>query len=164
MSGDASEHSAGWTALLEETAAIADRYRDDGWDVVVLEPVDVTPVDGDCVGFDLAVSEAEYGLVETLVADRDVRFDGAEIYHRQGANDDRRFVLAAERDEASATAVFLPLTYTLSTAHGTFERALGDEQLQVYVRAPSAGESIVFSHDDPSLFLEDADVLEWNNS
>lgn len=151
-----------WTELLEDAGAIAEDYRENGWDAVVLEPIDVSPVERkERFGLDVEVSEEEYELVERLIADDAVAFGGAEVYYRPAAGDDRRFALAVERDEANATAVFVPLTYALSAAHGVFERALREEELQVHLRPEAATEWIVFSHDDPSLFLEQSDVLEW---
>lgn len=159
--GTGPETSA-WTELLEDTAAIAEGYREDGWEAVVLEPDDVTPVEHeDRVGLSVEVSMVEYDSIERLIEDEGATFSGAEVYYRPAEGDDRRFVLAVERDEVRDMAVFVPLTYALSSAHGVFERALREEALQVHVRPASATEWIVFSHGDPSLFLEESDVQEW---
>lgn len=158
------ERSA-WTELLEDAASIAEGYREDGWETVVLEPVDVAPVEReDRVGLSVEVSAEEYDSVERLVEREGITLSGADVYYRPAGDGDRRFVLAVERDEVSDTAVFVPLTYALSAAHGVFERALREGSLQVHVRPASAAEWIVFSHGDPSLFLEESDVREWDTS
>ncbi len=57
-----------WADLLADANAIAEEYRDEGWDVVVLEPTAVSPVDRDeRVGLDVTVSDAEYEIVEELI-------------------------------------------------------------------------------------------------
>ncbi|WP_306055281.1 DUF7529 family protein [Natronococcus wangiae] len=153
-----------WEELLADTDGVAERYREDGWDAVVLEPIGVTSVDDDGrFGLDIAVTDEEYDTVANLVEREDVTFGGAEVYYRPSDGDDRRFALVVERDEASETAVFVPLTYALSDARAVFERALREEDLQVHVRPDGAERWIVFSHDDPSLFLEEEDVREWGD-
>lgn len=153
-----------WEELVADADGIAANYRDDGWDGVVLEPIEVTPVyDEERFGLDVEVTEDEYDLVAKLVDRDDVTFGGAEVYYRPSEGDDRRFALAVERDEATETAVFVPLTYTLSESHGVFERALREADLQLHVRPEAAEQWIVFSHEDPSLFLEEEDVREWSD-
>ncbi|RQG91801.1 DUF7529 family protein [Natrarchaeobius chitinivorans] len=170
-----------WTELLEDAGSIAETYRDAGWDVVVLEPVDVSSSErADRFGLEAVVSDAEYDLLETLIEDEDVTFADAEVYYRPADGDDRRFALAVERDEASTTAVCVPLTYSISRSREVFRTALSEEELLVHVRAVRSdgdddtdddtgsrteGEQdvdfdrwVTFSHDDPSLFLEESDV------
>ncbi|MEY7850405.1 hypothetical protein AB7C87_14550 [Natrarchaeobius sp. A-rgal3] len=170
-----------WTELLEDAASIAEEYREDGWDAVVLEPVDVVPSEREGrVGFDVRVSDVEYGLLEALIENDDVVFADAEVYYRPAAGADRRFALAVERDAASETAVCVPLTYSVDEARSVLEAALLEGELLVHVRSAGSNESadaggsdsepptdgdpaewVTFSHDDPSLFLEEADVEDW---
>ncbi|WP_081661560.1 DUF7529 family protein, partial [Halopiger djelfimassiliensis] len=161
-----------WTELLEDTAEIADEYRNAGWDAVVLEPSDVSPSErADRFGFDVRVSDAEYGLVETLVGGDDVTFGDAEVYYRPADGEARRFALVVERDRETETAVCLPLTYSLEEFRPVFETALPAEELLVHVRSDRDAEAdetddasdrwLTFSHDDPSLFLEESDVRNW---
>lgn len=78
--------------LIEDATAIADEYRADGWDAVVLEPVSVFPSERDeRFGLAVQVSPTEYGLLETLIENDDVTFDQAEVYYRsaENADDDR---------------------------------------------------------------------------
>lgn len=158
-----------WTELLEDAAVIAEEYRDDGWDAVVLEPEAVVPVERDSrTGFDVRVSSEAFDLVESLVETGDVTVTAADVYYRPPDDDtDRRVALVVERDEETETAVFVPLAYDLAASRPVFEAALEAERLQVHVTPTPENEAIdadgwvSFSHDDPSLFLEEADVRGW---
>ncbi|ELY56647.1 DUF7529 family protein [Natronolimnohabitans innermongolicus] len=153
-----------WTTLLEDAAAIADEYRDSGWDVVVLEPEAVTPVEDEArTGFDVRVSTAEYDLVADLIDDGPVTVTAADVYYRPpDADDGRRVALAVERDEETETAVFVPLAYDLEESRSLFETALLDEELLVHVLTDETDGWVSFSHDDPSLFLEESDIRRWD--
>jgi hypothetical protein len=148
-----------WEELIADSEEIATEYRENGWDAVVLEPIDVTPVEVEGrSGLDVTIAESAYGRVEELVGDGDVTFGDAEVYYRPSEGGDQRFALVVERDEESETAVFVPLTYSFSNARDVFERAVREAAIQVHVRPEAADEWIVFSHGDPSLFLEEADL------
>lgn len=174
MSDDGSPVSGPeWDELLEDAAAIADGYREAGWDTVVCEPVAVSPATAeDRVGIDVIVSDDEYDLLASLV-DGDVVIDDAEVYYRPAEGADRRFALVVERASESETAVCVPLTYSFEAARPVLETALLDGELLVYVRpaadaepeaAPSAADEwITFSHGDPSLFLDEDDVRAWGD-
>ena len=177
-----------WAELLEDAAAIAEEYRENDWDAVVLEPAAVVPVEREeRIGLDVRVSDEEYALVADLVEGGDVTISAADVYYRPPETDtEARIALAVERDEDTETAVFVPLCYDLEdeTTRSVFETALATEELLVHVTTGSepaaAGEAgsesesepeadsdhepedwVTFSHDDPSLFLEEADVRNW---
>ncbi|ELY82591.1 DUF7529 family protein [Natrinema pallidum] len=154
-----------WADLLADVSAIAEEYRDEGWDVVVLEPTAVSPVDRDeRVGLDVTVSAAEYEIVADLIEEGAVTITSANVYYRPVAADgsERRLALTVERDESSETAIFVPLTYDLSACRDVFETALLEEQLLTHVTTASTDRWVSFSHDDPSLFLEESDVRAWS--
>lgn len=153
-----------WTTLLEDASAIAEEYRDNGWDVIVLEPDTVAPVDREeRIGFDVRVSAEEYDLVERVIDGGEVTITAADVYYRPPEDEDgRRIALAVERDEETETAVFIPLTYDLSESRSVFETALLDGELLLHVTTDDESDGWVsFSHDDPSLFLEETDVRRW---
>ncbi|ADB59292.1 hypothetical protein Htur_0392 [Haloterrigena turkmenica DSM 5511] len=163
-----------WTELLEDAAAIAEEFRDNGWDAVVLEPEVVAPVDReDRAGLDVGVSGEEYALVESLIARGDVTVSAADVYYRPPESDDEaRIALVVERDEDTETSVFVPLRYDLEdeATRSMFEAALASKEVFVHVTPAEAagattddepGNWVSFSHDDPSLFLEEADVRNW---
>ncbi|APX97334.1 DUF7529 family protein [Natronorubrum daqingense] len=169
-----------WDTLLEDARAIAEEYRANGWDAIVLEPDEIAPVAREeRIGFDVAVSTDEYQVLEDVIERGNVTITAAEVYYRPPPDEsDRRLALAVERDDESETAVIVPLAYDVSDAQHVFETALTQEELLVHVLSAGAtnadgeGESdsgrepepkrwISFSHDDPSLFLEETDVREW---
>ncbi|MDS0473585.1 hypothetical protein [Natrinema sp. 1APR25-10V2] len=154
-----------WDELREDARAIAEEYREDDWDAVVLEPDGVSPVESDeRIGLDVRVSREEYETVADLIEEGDVTITAADVYYRPLADEgsDRRVALAVERDEDSETAVFVPLSYDISDARSVFETALVEEELLIHVAADPADGWVSFSHDDPSLFLEESDVREWS--
>ncbi|WP_254762988.1 DUF7529 family protein [Natrinema marinum] len=154
-----------WVDLLEDARAIAEEYREDGWDAVVVEPAAVSPVDSDDrFGLDVSVSAQEYDAVAGLIEEGAVTITAADVYYRPLADDgsDRRVALAVERDEDSETAIFVPLSYDISDARSVFETALVEEELLIHVLADPESGWVSFSHDDPSLFLEESDVREWS--
>ncbi|SEH16954.1 hypothetical protein SAMN04487967_2883 [Natronorubrum sediminis] len=170
-----------WEVLLEDARAIAEEYQANGWETIVLEPEEITPVAREeRTGFDVAVSADEYNLLEDVIERGDVTVTAAEVYYRPPPDESaQRLALAIERDDEHETAVVVPLAYEITDAQHVFETALVQEELLVHVL--SEGEStdvdasaaaergpnheterwISFSHDDPSLFLEEADVREW---
>lgn len=155
---------AQWTDLLEDATAIAEEYQDNGWDAIVLEPEAVSPVEReDRTGFDVRVSSDEYEFVEGVIESGDVTVTAADVYYRPSEDDTRRIALAVERDEETETAVFVPLTYDVDESRAVFERALTEEALLLHVTTADAETDgwVSFSHDDPSLFLEESDVRSW---
>ena len=170
MTGEDSEQEAGsdptaslWTDLLADAHAIAEEYRDDGWDAVVLEPTDISPVEqDDRTGLEVTVSADEYDIVADLV-DGAVTITAADVYYRPLAAEgsDQRVALTIERDDDSETAIFVPLAYDIVASRSVFETALVEEELFVHVLADPDDGWVSFSHDDPSLFLEESDVQAW---
>lgn len=153
-----------WNDLLEDARAIAEEYREEGWDAVVLEPADISPVEEtERTGLDVTVSAEEYEVVADLIEEGDVTISAADVYYRPLAEEgsDRRVALAVERDEETETAVFVPLSYDIGDCRSVFETALVEEQLLIHVTADPDDGWVSFSHDDPSLFLEEADVRQW---
>lgn len=170
-----------WDSLLEDATAIAEEYQANGWETIVLEPKEITPVAREeRTGFDVAVSADEYDLLEDVIDHGDVTITAAEVYYRPPPDESaQRLALAVERDDEHETAVVVPLAYEIADAQHVFETALVQEELLIHVlsedgssdvNASAAAERgrnreterwISFSHDDPSLFLEKADVREW---
>ncbi|WP_121743799.1 DUF7529 family protein [Natronorubrum halophilum] len=153
-----------WAELLEDASTIAEEYRENGWDAIVLEPEAVSPVEReDRTGLDVEVSAEAYELVESLVDSGDVTVTAADVYYRPPEDDDeRRIALVVERDEETETGVFVPLCYDLDDSRSVFETALVEEELLLHVTTAATEGWVSFSHDDPSLFLEESDVREWD--
>ncbi|WP_255169109.1 DUF7529 family protein [Natrononativus amylolyticus] len=157
MSDDSGSATPGvklWEDLLADTDAIAEEYREAGWEVVVVQPGDVSPVQKDeRFGFSVLVPDSEYDTVEAIVEREDVTFDAAEIYHRPMGN--TTFALAVELDTDSETAVLVPLAYGLQEMKPVFETALEEGELRIHVRPLSIDTWVSFAHDDPSLFVDE---------
>ncbi|QLG50584.1 DUF7529 family protein [Natrinema halophilum] len=154
-----------WGDLVQDSRAIAEEYREDGWDAVVLEPTDVSPVDEDArIGLDVSVSDEEYDAVAERIEEGAVTITAADVYYRPLAEDggDRRVALAVERDDDSETAIVIPISYDVANVRSVFETALVEEELLIHVLSNPDDGWVSFSHDDPSLFLEESDVQAWN--
>ncbi|MCU4741042.1 DUF7529 family protein [Natronoglomus mannanivorans] len=145
-----------WSAFLEEAGAVADEYRDDGWDVIDVQPGDVTPVDvpdHERFGFSVLVPDSEYDAVESFVEDESIAFETSEVfYHTAG---ETVFVLAVELDETAETAVVIPLYYRRPRTRELVTTALENGELPVHVRRLSVDQWVTFAHDEPSLFVPD---------
>lgn len=149
-----------WKELLEDAEAIAAEYREDGWDVETLRPGDISRVRNDeRVGLSVLVPDDEYETVETLVERERTSFDAAEVYRR--AVGDVVFAIAVERDEATETAVVVPLYYRPREAGEVLEAALEEGQLRLHLRPPSVENWVTFGHDEPSLFVPDR--VDWSD-
>ncbi|ARS89873.1 DUF7529 family protein [Natrarchaeobaculum aegyptiacum] len=161
-----------WSELLADAADIADRYREVGWDAIVCDPADVAPnTNGERFGLEVAVADETTELLDSLL-EREVTFDDAEVYYRPGDGADQRVALAVERATGAETAVFVPLTYSIAAARPVFETALLEGELLIHLRPVDSAAGaladaddpdtwVTFAHDDPSLFLEEADLEAW---
>lgn len=140
-----------WEDFLADATAIAEDYREGGWEVIECRPGDVTAIestDHDRFGFSVLVPESEYEAVEDAFAD--CEFESVEVFsHAAGGI---VFVLAVERDERREVAVTVPVFYRRPDARGIFEVAEQRGTLPVHVRSLSTDRWVTFSHDEPSLF------------
>lgn len=142
-----------WKRLLEDAATIESDLREADWEVIRVEPQSVSPVDtDDRTGFRVGVAEDTYDAVESMVGRPEVRFTAVDVYRQTEGT--TTVVLAVERDDDEQAAVLVPLYYERPDAAPVFETALADGHLFVYLETESAENWVVFSHDDPSLFLE----------
>lgn len=144
-----------WDELLEDAQSLAENYREAGWEAIVVRPTDVLAVDrGERPGLEALVTDDEYDPVAAAVDREEATFDRAEVYRRQAG--ENTHVLTVEADDATETAIVLPLTYTLEDAREVLETALDAGVLEVHVRPPALEDGWVsFAHDEPSLFVED---------
>lgn len=152
---DGTEDGDAWTELLEDVAALATEYRKAGWDAVPVRPTDVLAVDrGERVGLEVLVTDPEYEPITAAVEREEAAFGRAEVYRRRVGEDTH--VLVVEADDATETAVVLPLSYTLEGARDVLESALEAGKLRIHVRPPSLDDGwISFAHDEPTLFVDD---------
>lgn len=165
-----------WAELLEDARALAAEYEEAGWEATTLQPMRVTihlggrepegddaaaGVDGRGRGIEVAVPADELDGPYGRVADRELRFDGSEVYAaREGDLVLLVVVLVASEAEL---ALSIPMAYgprgerLLDAVEGADEND-GDAgpgtptgELRTVVR-DEEGRSLLFAHDDPSIF------------
>ncbi|KDE59629.1 hypothetical protein EL22_19355 [Halostagnicola sp. A56] len=176
-SGSTPDESDPWLELLADATAVEREFRDAGWETVLVEPDAVTPIEtDDRVGIRATVAQNRYAVLEDLVERDDIAFSAVDVYYQTDGQ--TMFVLAVERDDESHHAVLVPLYYDLPDASAVLQTALAEGNLSIYLdpadepeaeaepqqadesEAPDEDRWVVFSHDDPSLFVESVDELE----
>jgi hypothetical protein len=143
-----------WDAVIEEMAATAADYAEDGWETVTLHPGDVTVSAGEepnaNSGFDVLVPGDEFERLREAATDR--LFDSYEVYRTvdQGVV----FLLTVLTDDAGELAVFVPAYYP-DTDAGELRAAVETDggTLTTHVRPLQDDERVEFYHEDPSLFF-----------
>ena len=141
-----------WEELLADAESIADEYRDEGWEAYALHPGHVatlTGEHGDRTGLDVLVSGGEFEPVADLVGERGVTFDASEVY--SASEDSIVLLIVVMEDHDERVVVVFPAYYDLDGAGRMFEEASAEGELRTYLRTLD-GESVVFAHDDPSIF------------
>lgn len=145
-----------WTDLVADAEAIEAEYREDGWEVLSVEPGDVSPVDKEeRFGLSVLLPGSEYEAVEEVVEREGISFDEAEVYRRTVG--EIVFVLVVERDPTSEVAVVVPLYYSPQWPGEIVETAVEEGVLEIHLRPLSVENWVTFSHDDPSLFVPEDD-------
>jgi hypothetical protein len=138
-----------WDGLVADADAMAERYRAEGWDALVVTTRDVTVLDGEVFGLEVLVSDGEYerveGLVETGAVDRTHAF-------RTDAAGVRLLVVVAEAP-AAEEAVLVPAWLSLEDVEGLRGRAEAEGAMYTHVRTLAADTRVTLQHDDPELFL-----------
>lgn len=146
---------AAWESLTADAEAIADEYREDGWDAHVLSPGDVTPLaDGERpFGLSVLVDSTAFELVESLSSTES--FDDCEVYsHVTGP---LVSLLVVERSEAAQTALLIPAYYNKAEAAEFLDTVRDRGEVPIHVRALGT-ELITFTHDEINVFLPPEDA------
>lgn len=141
-----------WEQVVEDMAATAAAYREDGWEALEVHPGDVhvSAGDFDRTGFDLLVPDNEFDPVADAVDDGE-GFESAEIY--RAAPSGTVYVVVALEDAPTETAILFPLYY-LPDEHPDFvEMMRSDGEVRTHLRPLDERRIITFTHDEPSLFL-----------
>lgn len=141
-----------WDDLLDDAHLVARAYRDRGWEVLVLEPEDVSPTMGDRPGLTALLSDTAYDTVETLLSRESTSTTFTDLEHSRRSVRDAVFLLLVERDLSSQQAIVLPLYYFIRAAEPVLERVATAGEMPVHLRPRSATDSVSFVHTDPSLF------------
>ena len=138
-----------WEELLADADAMAERYRAEGWDALVLTARDVAVLEGEPFGLEVSVSEGEYGRVEELVGTGAV--DRTHAFRRD-AEGIRLLVVVAEAS-AAEEAVLVPVSVPLEALQALRARAAEAGVMYTHVRTPATDTRVTVQHDDPELFL-----------
>lgn len=155
--GEDSPFDGYWQDLLDDTAATAREYEDEGWETLVLTPGDVTPrYDSDQPdGLSVLVPDPDHEELADLVAEG--QFDDVEVYRNTGGP--VVFLLVVERDTDEETAILIPAYYNAVTHSEFVETVESAGRMPIHVRALGAAEALRFVHDSVSLFTPESDEL-----
>lgn len=138
-----------WEELLADATATAEELREDGWDVLVLHPGDVTPLFEDRFGLDVLAPSDEFDELEALVEDHD--FDLTSVYTAEDG--DARFYIVVAQASETERAVVIPAFLAMSEQPPLQQRADDAGVMYTHVRPLSGDVAVTFRHDEPSLFF-----------
>lgn len=156
-----------WDQVIDDMAATAAEYRDDGRAAIELHPGDVTVLTGEPrtmaeqtgdyepdarrLGFDVVVPGDEFQRLTDALDGRAV--DRCEVF--RAAGDGMVFLLVA-LECGEALAVLVPLYYDRSDL-GDLRQVAADHGLYSHIRPLSDDEVVTVAHDDPDPFFPDSD-------
>lgn len=142
-----------WDRVVEDMAATAAEYRDDGWAVVELHPGDVTPLppDHERFGLDVLVPGDEYETVSELVTDEGAAFDEFEVFRAVHAG--HVFLVVAVEDAAAEQVLLVPVYYGIKDAEKTIEGVLEQDTFPVHIRPLTIEDVVTFEPSEPKLLL-----------
>jgi hypothetical protein len=142
-----------WDRVVEDMAATAAEYRDDGWETVELHPGDVTPLppDHERFGLDVLVPGDEYETVSAMVTDDGAAFDEFEVFRAVQAG--HVFLVVAVEDEAREQVLLVPAYYGIKDAEDTIEAVLEQDRFPVHVRPLTIEDVVTFEPSEPELLL-----------
>ncbi|MBZ6494524.1 DUF7529 family protein [Natrinema longum] len=140
---------SGWESVIEDMAATAAEYRDDGWTTLELHPGDSVLVDSEMrTGLDVVLPGPEYEDLESLTAD--CVFADVDVFR---AEDGRMiYLLVVEKDPERRTAVFVPAYYDPSSGQSKLETIDSDGTFTLFCRRLN-DDYVEFVHDDVGPFL-----------
>lgn len=139
-----------WEDVLDDAELVSRAYRDQGWDVTVLEPRDVSPTPGERFGLTVLLTDDAYATLEDVLSREPAAVTDLELSRRSVR--DVVFLLLVERDPTNEVAVVLPVYYFIHEAEPVFERASEAGVLPIHCRPRSSTAVITVSHAEPSLF------------
>lgn len=137
-----------WAALLDDAAATARIYREEGWDVLELHPTDAAALtDAEDPGIEVTVPTDEFERFDSWVEGG--RFGAYEVYR---AETGRVFLLVVARDETNRRMVCVPAHYGFESVSALADRADATGRFLTHV-LESDGGRVTLTHDDPGPFL-----------
>jgi hypothetical protein len=146
-----------WDRVIEDMAATAEEYRDDGWTVVECHPGDVTAVgDEDAehedarTGIDVLVPDDEFERAAAAV-DGPGEFDEVDVFRaeREGVV----FFVAALENAAAESAILVPAYYSVQSSQNFLQMVAREGELRLHVRPLDRRRVLTFIQTDPAPFL-----------
>ncbi len=148
---DPAGSTGGWEAVLEDTAATAREYREDGWETLECRPGDSRLVHGDeRTGLVVTLSGDEHGPLSALHDELD--FSEVQTFRAPGGR--RLYLLIVERAPGAETAVLIPAYYEPGRSREAVEAIREEGTVRLFCRRLD-GDPVAFVHDDPAPFLPD---------
>lgn len=148
-----------WEAVVDDMAATAAEYREDGFETLELHPGDVTALptdsllagDGDIdrAGLDLLLPGNEFSDLQAVVADHE--FEAYDAY--RASEGTVVFAVVAMRSVDDEAAVLFPLYYDTTDAKVTLAHAAERGELRTFLRPLDDSERVVFSQSEPDTLL-----------
>jgi len=141
--------SDGWQTVLDEQAATAESYREEGWETLQLHPGDSVFVDSEArTGLDVLLPGPEYEDLEALTDAHTFR----EVEVFRASEGSTVYLLIVERAPAENVAVLIPAYYDRSQAGETLQAVRTAGEIRLFCRRLN-DEYVEFRHDDPAPFL-----------
>jgi hypothetical protein len=146
-----------WEQVIEDMAATAEAYRDEGWEATECHPGDVAavgPADAERedarTGLDLVVPDDEFERVATAV-DGPGAFNEVEVF--RATQNEIVFFTAALENDAAETVVLVPAYYDLQHSESFLQSIQQEGELRIHVRPVDQRRVITFTQSDPEPFL-----------
>lgn len=148
----AGEDRPNWEQLIDDMAATADQYREEGWEALEVHPGDISAFPGESgrAGFELLAPDNEFDPVADAF-DATSGFEESEVFRAVEAGMVYVLIVLAAPD--IETVVLLPAYYSHGNDRAFVEYLEANESVPVHVRPLDQRRVLTFSHADPSLFL-----------
>lgn len=150
-----------WKQVIEDMAATARGYRDDGWTAVECHPGDVHAISDEEIelddaptGIDVVVPGDEFDRAAGLV-DGPGEFDEIEVFKAE-ENGVVFFVAAIENDSAEAV-ILVPVYYDVASNDSFVRMVQREGELRLHVRPLDRRRILTFRHGDIDLVLPGED-------
>ena len=144
-----------WDEVMDDMAATAAEYRDQGWDAIEVHPGDVAVfADRGRTGIELLAPDDEFDDLSTAYDEAD-GFESAQVFRADPGGS--IFLVIALENPGTETVALLPAYYS-PLEHNEFVEMIRDEgEVRTHVRPLDERRILTFTHDDPSLFLPPED-------
>jgi hypothetical protein len=146
-----------WEQVIEDVAATAEAYREEGWEAIECHPGDVAALGEADVqredaptGLDVLLPDDEFDRVAAAIDDSGV-FDEVEVY--RATQDGIVFLTAALQNERTETVVLVPAYYDRQQSAAFLETVRESGCLDIHVRPLDQRRVVTFTQQDPSPFL-----------